>query len=69
MDSDSQLESIESNKHLPNLSLRCHCQQLRLDEVEEEEAEKVERVLRKSLPYLSPPPTSYLSQTPETVSV
>ena len=33
MDSDSQLESIESNNkmHLPTLSLHCHCQQLRLD--------------------------------------
>ena len=31
MDSDSQLGSIESNMHLPPLSLHCHCQQLRLD--------------------------------------
>ena len=31
MDSDSQLGSIESNMHLPTLSLHCQCQQLRLD--------------------------------------
>ena len=31
MDSDSHLDSMDSNLHLPTLSLHCHCQQLRMD--------------------------------------
>ena len=31
LDSDSHLDSMDSNLHLPTLSLHCHCQQLRMD--------------------------------------
>ena len=31
LDSGSHLDSMDSNIHLPTLSLHCHCQQLRMD--------------------------------------
>ena len=31
LDSDSHLDSMDCNIHLPTVSLHCHCQQLRMD--------------------------------------